>query len=165
MVNNNPSTNKEFLEVISLGVKHLDVCIELDNLALNGLWNRDQWKKELEESQRLCLGILDESKLIAIACGWLVVDELQLTAIAVHPEHRRKGLARQVLLMLLLKASGQGKIRATLEVARDNSSALALYKSFGFQTTGCRKSYYRNGSAAIFQWRCLKCLQQNFSRT
>ena len=163
MVNNKPTTNKKFLKVISLEEKHLDFCIEIDNLALNGLWSRDQWKKELEESQRLCFGILEESKLVAIACGWLVIDELQLTAIGVHPKYRRKGLARQLLSILLLEASEKGIIQATLEVASNNSSALALYKSCGFKTTGCRRNYYKNGSDAILQWRCLEGLEQNFS--
>ncbi len=144
------------LEVIALKPENLNACIKLDQLVLEGLWSKQQWKKELSDSKRLCLGIFDRSNLIAFVCGWLIVDELHLTAIAVHPLHRRLGLAKVVLTNLLLIATKKGCRRATLEVNSSNSAALALYKSSGFETAGSRRNYYKNGSDALIQWKSLK---------
>ena len=144
-----------FMEVIPLGLEHKSACLELNELALNGLWGEKQWEQELIDPRRLCIGILKRSKLLALACGWLVLDELQLTAIAVHPEHRRIGLARLVLSALLEKAQLAGSKRATLEVADTNLAAKSLYKSCGFITSGYRHSYYKDGSDALIQWRHL----------
>ena len=141
------------LEVISLNQENLNACLKLDEIALKGLWNKSQWEKELSESQRLCLGIFDCSNLIAIGCGWIVVDELHLTAIAVHPKHRCRGLAKEVLSNLFKKAHQKGCTRVTLEVKSNNSAALCLYKSCGFKTAGYRSNYYKDGSEAIIQWR------------
>ena len=129
--------------------------MKLDQLVLKGLWNKQQWEKELSDSQRLCIGIIDNSNLIAFGCGWMIVDELHLTAIAVHPDHRRIGLGQIILSNLFDQAANKGCERATLEVKSDNTAALALYKSCGFKTAGCRSNYYKNGSDAIIQWRSL----------
>ena len=77
--------------------------VNSDQLALKGLWNKNQWEKELSDSQRLCNGIFDTSNLIALGCGWIVGDELHLTAIAVHPKHRRRGLAQTIISSLFIK--------------------------------------------------------------
>lgn len=143
-------------QVIRLGPEKIYECLELDQLALNGLWSKQQWHQELFDSRRLCMGVLRSSKLLALACGWLVVDELHVTAIAVHPQHRRQGHARLVLSKLLDEARRAGAAHATLEVASTNSAARELYKSCGFKTAGCRHHYYSDGQDALIQWRSLK---------
>ncbi len=49
------------------------------------------------------------------------------------PAHRRKGLARRVLLTLLAEARRQGVDRAWLQVEADNAPAIALYAAEGFE--------------------------------
>ncbi len=143
---------KSMQEVISLGPEHIKACLELDNIALGGLWTKEQWHKELIDPRRLCLGMFKLSKLIAVGCGWLILDELHLTAIAVHPQFRRNGYACYLLTTLMKHAYISGSTRATLEVNNTNIAAKALYKSCGFQTAGCRSRYYKDGSDAIIQW-------------
>ena len=142
-------------QVSSLSLRDAHSCIKLDQIALKGLWSKKQWEKELSDSKRLCIGVFDSSNLIAFCCSWIVIDELHLTAIAVHPLHRRLGLGKVLLSNLFQKASTQSCKRATLEVESSNRAALALYQSCGFITAGCRHNYYKNGSDALIQWRSL----------
>ncbi len=146
----------EAMEVTHLGPEQINACMELNQLALNGLWSKQQWSQELINSRSLCMGVIKSSTLLALACGWLVVDELHLTAIGVHPQHRRQGLARLLLSKLLEQGQLTGAIHATLEVARNNSAARGLYESCGFKTAGCRHHYYSNGQDALIQWRSLE---------
>jgi ribosomal-protein-alanine N-acetyltransferase len=81
-----------------------------------------------------------------------VVDELQIGALAVAPNQRRKGHGRQVLMALLQEALRRGAMRATLEVSAANTAATALYERCGFSTEGIRRGYYRNGDDALIQW-------------
>ena len=90
--------------------------------------------------------------LLAMASGWLVVDELHITLVAVAPGQRRQGLGRQVLEALFEHARQQGARHATLEVAATNAAAVGLYRSLGFQDAGLRRGYYRNGDDALIQW-------------
>ncbi|MFN7630780.1 MAG: ribosomal protein S18-alanine N-acetyltransferase [Cyanobacteriota bacterium] len=138
-----------------LGPDDLADCLALDRLALGGLWSERQWHRELIEPGRPVVGVRDRGHLVALASGWLVVDELHITAIAVHPHRRRQGLGRQVLRALLHHAMGAGADRATLEVARDNAAAIGLYTALEFREVGVRRGYYRNGDDALILWRKL----------
>jgi ribosomal-protein-alanine N-acetyltransferase len=142
-----------------LGLEHLQPCLALDQRALGGLWSEAQWRSELEDPRRPCWGLVQGGQLLAVACGWLVVDELHITAVAVEPAHRRQGLGRQVLELLLERAAQLGAAHATLEVAAGNGAALALYGRCGFRTAGVRRAYYRNGDDALVQWRRLRDAQ------
>jgi ribosomal-protein-alanine N-acetyltransferase len=139
-----------------LGPPHLEACLRLDRRSLGGLWSREQWATELHEPRRPGVGIGPGGTLVAMACGWLILEELHVTLVAVDPPWRRQGLGRRVLADLLAEGRGRGAERATLEVARGNAPARALYREAGFREAGCRRGYYRNGDDALIQWRQLR---------
>jgi len=139
-------------EPVRLQVSHLQACLQLDRNVLQGLWTPEQWRSELLEADRLCLGIPAGEHLLAVACGWMVVDELQISLVAVASQHQRQGLGRRVLLALLEQAYAHGALRATLEVASCNQAAIALYRRCGFKNAGRRRAYYSDGRDALIQW-------------
>ena len=135
-----------------LAPEHLEACVALDRQALNGMWSRQQWGTELADPQRHGLGIWQRRQLLAMACAWLILDELHITLVAVDPSQRRQGLGRRVLAALLREGSRLGAQRATLEVASGNQAAQSLYASLGFEVAGCRRGYYSNGDDALIEW-------------
>ena len=140
-----------------LGPDDLSACLQLDRIALKGLWTKQQWERELSDNSRLVLGIdAEDQSLIALASAWLVVDELQITAVAVDPTHQRCGFGARVLQAVMERATALGAISATLEVASTNAVARAFYAQCGFSTTGCRTSYYSNGDDALLQSRSIR---------
>jgi ribosomal-protein-alanine N-acetyltransferase len=138
--------------VTDLDSSWLAACLGLDERALNGFWSVQQWRRELEDPRRLCLGLVKNQRLLGVACGWLVVDELHITVVAVDPDERQRGHGHCLLLALLQRARQDGAAHATLEVSDDNIAALALYNRAGFRTAGRREGYYRDGSDALIQW-------------
>ena len=138
--------------VRNLTPEDLQACLALDRASLEGLWTSAQWQTELADPRRPGMGLWQADTLQAMASGWLVVDELHITLVAVAPEQRRRGLGRQVLKALLEDARQQGARHATLEVAATNAAAVVLYHSLGFQDAGLRRGYYRNGDDALIQW-------------
>src|SRR4030042_4326919 len=73
---------------------------------------------------------------------WLVAQEMHILNLAVHPQHRRRGLARALLSTALPRAQDLKAKAAWLEVRPSNPPALAPYTSFGFQEVGYRPHYY-----------------------
>ncbi|KZR86760.1 ribosomal-protein-alanine N-acetyltransferase [Synechococcus sp. MIT S9509] len=139
-----------------LGPDDLSACLRLDRLALKGLWTRQQWERELSENNRLVMGIDTEDRsLIALASGWLVLDELQIMAVAVDPMHQRRGFGARVLQSIIDRASCLGAVSATLEVAATNAAGRAFYAHSGFCLTGRRTGYYANGDDALLQSRSI----------
>jgi ribosomal-protein-alanine N-acetyltransferase len=145
----------EDLREALLGPEHLAACLALDQACFAGLWSEAQWLQELEDPRRPGMGLFLEETLLALASGWLVVDELHITAVAVAPAWRRRGLGRRALAALLEQGRQLGAARATLEVAAGNPAARALYAAAGFREAGIRHGYYRNGEDALIQWRNL----------
>nr|WP_254216715.1 GNAT family N-acetyltransferase [Synechococcus sp. CCY 9618] len=139
-----------------LAPAHAPACLALDRAALGGLWSLGQWQRELEEEERPGIGLGRGPELLAMACGWLVLDELHITLVAVAPGHRRRGFGRRVLVELMDHAALRGATRATLEVAAGNDSGRGLYGALGFRTAGIRHGYYRNGEDALIQWLSMK---------
>lgn len=45
------------LKIIQLREMHLNDCVDLDQKSSNGLWSKSQWKKELTDPKRICLGV------------------------------------------------------------------------------------------------------------
>jgi ribosomal-protein-alanine N-acetyltransferase len=73
---------------------------------------------------------------------WVVADEMHILNLAVHPERRCRGIARQLLTEALNQARDRGAAVAWLEVRPSNTPALNLYASFGFQEVARRPRYY-----------------------
>ncbi len=140
------------LHEVPLLPRHLPACQALDRASLGGLWSEEQWRRELEDRERPSVGLFQGEELLALATGWLVLEELHITAVAVAPEWRRRGLGRRVLTALLRRGRRLGAERATLEVAAGNPAARALYAAAGFRTAGVRRGYYRNGDDAMIEW-------------
>ncbi len=61
--------------------------------------------------------------------------------IAVSPEYRRQGLARELLSFAHEKYEG---IPFLLEVRESNAPAISLYSSLGYEQVGYRRRYYHN---------------------
>ena len=139
------------LTIIQLGIMHLNDCVDLDQKSLNGLWSKSQWEKELTDPKRICLGIieLETKKLLGICSAWLVIDELQITFIAVHPKFQRRGLGKFLMSDLIKRSKSLQMTHIHLEVKKNNEPAKAFYKSIGFKTVGNRSNFYKDGSDAL----------------
>jgi ribosomal-protein-alanine N-acetyltransferase len=68
-----------------------------------------------------------------------------VATLAVHPEWRGRGIGEYLLLVAITEGLTEGKRRVTLEVRPSNRAAQALYRKLGFERTGIRRAYYRNG--------------------
>ncbi len=62
--------------------------------------------------------------------GWLVAN------VAVHPEYRRRGIARALMEASLHLVRRKGGRWAALQVEEDNDGAIHLYESMGFERFG-----------------------------
>ena len=138
------------LTIIQLGIKHLNDCFDLDQKVFNGLWTKSQRKRELTDPKRICLGIIEgEKRLLGICSAWLILDELHITYIAVHPVHQRKGLGRFLLSVLIKRSKSLKTNHIHLEVKDNNEPAKTFYQSMGFRIVSKRSNFYKDGTDAL----------------
>lgn len=102
----------------------------------------DPWLAQLVEKEA--------ARIVGYIVPWILVDEVHIANIAVDPEFRQRGIARQLLMGALTRARKLGVVSATLEVRAGNQAAQKLYHSLAFEKAGRRKGYYKNdGEDAI----------------
>ncbi len=78
-----------------------------------------------------------------------VADEAEVLTVAVDPVRRRAGIGQALVEAVALNAAASGARSLFLEVASDNSAALALYRAAGFSPVGERPAYYRRAAGAV----------------
>lgn len=120
--------------------------------AFGFTWEHEVFLKELQRPDCLFTVAQVQEEAVGMASLNWILDEVHLMSIAVAPEWRGKGLARQLLGENLAFCQLLDLRWMTLEVKWDNPPALALYKSYGFTTVGKRKKYYRDGQDARIMW-------------
>lgn len=74
----------------------------------------------------------------------MILDEGYIANLAVRKDFRRQGVAKALLEKVIETAKENDLSFVTLEVRESNTSAINLYKSFGFSKQGVRKNFYRN---------------------
>ncbi len=116
-------------------------------------WSRQAFWQEAASERAFYLLVLDDERIIGYAGTWIILDEAQVTNVAIAPDYRRQGIGSQLMTALIDAVKARGASAMTLEVRPSNTAALALYTSFGFRDTGRRPGYYQdNGEDAIIMW-------------
>ncbi|MFW6034996.1 MAG: ribosomal protein S18-alanine N-acetyltransferase [Halothermotrichaceae bacterium] len=138
-----------------MSVSQLHQILEIEKKSFPAPWSKRSFHRELEENPyAVYLQAEINDKIIAYVGGWIILDELHITNLAVIPEYRRHGIARKLINALIAKSKDKGAVRATLEVRVSNTPAINLYKKNGFISAGCRPNYYTdNNEDALIMWK------------
>ena len=77
------------------------------------------------------------------------IDESHIMNIFVDKSHRNKGIGK-ILLKKLINIAKNDKI--LLEVEESNTTAIKLYKAFGFKEISRRNKYFKEKTAIIMEY-------------
>ncbi len=116
----------------------------LDEECFSSPWSESSFLNEASNPLAQYVIAKSDEKIIGYAGYWQVVDEGQITNIAVSKDYRRKGIAYQMLERLIKKAREMKISVLSLEVRESNLPAINLYEKFDFKKVGTRKDYYKN---------------------
>ena len=87
-----------------------------------------------------------DGRLVGMLVLWMIVDEAHIATVATHPDFRRQGIAKRLLVEALKSAYNEGAQTALLEVRAGNEAAQKMYARFGFEEVGSRKRYYKDNN-------------------
>ena len=115
---------------------------KLDELSFSVPWSENQFEREAENEIATYYLATDEEKIVGYIGYWNVLNEGNITNIAVLPEYRRQKIASKLLEYAIKNAISKKLSLLTLEVRKSNEPAKNLYAKFGFKPLGIRKDYY-----------------------
>jgi [ribosomal protein S18]-alanine N-acetyltransferase len=132
-------------------ITDLPTIMQVEKLSFADPWSESSFVDELisNELAYYIVPVVD-GQVAGYAGMWVVLEEAQITNIAIHPDFRGQGLGKATLFYLMELAKQLGSTKMTLEVRKSNEVAQFIYRRQGFSIIGTRTNYYPdNGEDAI----------------
>ncbi|MBQ6895305.1 MAG: ribosomal protein S18-alanine N-acetyltransferase [Clostridia bacterium] len=134
--------------------EYLDSLTELENKCFSIPWSRKLFEGDISNDKAYYVLVVSDNRVIGYGGLYKVLNEADITNIAVHPDFRRQGLADKILLDIFNHCKSNGIKKIHLEVRESNIPAIRLYEKRGFVKLGERKNYYSdNHETAILMTR------------
>lgn len=139
-------------------IKDVPGVLEVEKASFPVPWTSDIFYHELTDNRHALYFVVDHNgEIIGYAGMWIVVDEAQITNIAILPEYRGKKLGERLFHHLMMTAIRVGAVQLSLEVRVSNIVAQNMYRKFGLIPGGIRKNYYTDDQEdALVMWVSLK---------
>lgn len=125
-----------------MSLDDLDDVMEIEKKSFASPWTKRFFEEALISPISVNLVMKKGTETLGYIILYSVADEAHILNIAVHPSHRRKGCASNLIQYVLGYFERKGVHEFFLEVREGNLSAIRLYERFGFQKIGKRKKYY-----------------------
>ena len=136
---------KPIFEAVPLSEAYLAEVAELEKICFSAPWSQQALHLLLGDSA-FGVVLLSEGRVVAYGGMLVVLDEGQVTNVAVHPDYRRMGCGERVVEAFLKEAEKRGIATISLEVRVSNEAAIGLYEKKGFVKAGVRKRFYQHPS-------------------
>ena len=144
---------KESVVIREMTIDDIDAVHSIEIAAFpNTSWRKESFMSELIVNKFAHYLVMEKDHEIIGYCGlWMVLDQSQITTIAVKDDLRGQGLGLY-LMNYVKEYTGRSTNILSLEVSVDNTVAKSLYEGVGFNYGGIRKDYYGPGKDAHVMW-------------
>ena len=135
----------------------LDEVARIEARNFTQPWSRGGFETSLQNDHTIYLSALMDG-VVAGYCGCTyVLDEAEITNVAVEEEYRGKGMGHLLVTELVKRCSKKGINHILLEVRSSNQPAIRLYQKAGFAAESVRKNFYEQPKEdAIVMWYHMK---------
>ena len=137
------------LRLRPMRLSDLPEVTEINHQSFPQPWSEAVWREEIVSPFGLYLVLEVDGTLSGHIGLKLISGEAHVMTIAVHPDRRRRGLARALIKAALAHPASDGVRRVHLEVRPGNLPARTLYDSLGFVESGVRPGYYGDEDALL----------------
>ena len=123
---------------------HVGAVASLEELCFSDPWSIKSIQSELTNPLSCWIVAEDEGKLVGYVGSQSVLGWADMMNLAVHPDYRRRGVAKTLVETLIEQLMKNEVTCLTLEVRASNFPAITLYQKMGFHEVGRRPGYYHN---------------------
>ena len=120
----------------------LGQIMEIERACFPSPWSQQSFLAEFEKDYSMMICAVEGDQIAGYLIAWLLLDEIHIANLAVHPKERRRGIGELLVQYLIDRSDGFRWI--ALEVRESNRGARKLYEKLGFRRRGIRRNYYTN---------------------
>ena len=99
------------LTIEPMAARNIDVVRAIDARCYSSPWGAATWRNELAEKTRHHVVARMDDEVLGHAGLLIMLDEVHVTTVAIHPDHQSRGLGTQLVLHLLDHARMSGARR------------------------------------------------------
>lgn len=142
------------ISIRKMVVDDIEYVMGIDSESFTSSWTEEIFHLEIVENIHAHYFVLElEGMIIGYAGMWVVIDDAQVTNIAILPRFRGFKFGEKLFGFLFHTAVQMGAVRLSLEVRLSNTVAQKMYRRFGLVPGGIRKNYYTdNREDAMIMW-------------
>lgn len=135
------------VRIVPMQAEDLPQILAIERRSFTTPWSLAHFQSQLDSKvhayNRVALSPqVPGREVLGYLCAWLVADEVHLLNVAVHPDHRRQGIATRLVRSLVRESRRRKARRIFLEVRTSNTAARRLYGKLGFRVVAVRHQYY-----------------------
>ena len=117
-------------------------------------WSAAGFADTLPRDDIIFLVAYEQDELLGYVGIYCMLDEGEITNVAVAPAARRRGIARALLTELKQQLACRNVTQIVLEVRVSNEPAIRLYEQMGFSVLGVRKNFYEKPTEDAYIMAC-----------
>ena len=117
-------------------------------------WSAAGFADTLPREDIIFLVAYEQDELLGYVGIYCMLDEGEITNVAVAPAARRRGIARALLTELKQQLACRNVTQIVLEVRVSNEPAIRLYEQMGFSVLGVRKNFYEKPTEDAYIMAC-----------
>jgi len=137
-----------------MAVTDLAAVHELEREVFPRPWSMRLFAQELAGDSAITLVCEEDRGLVGYLVADMFVDVWHVMNLAVRPARQRTHVASDLIEAYFEITERRPHRGHTLEVRASNTSAIGLYRSFGFVATGVRPRYYEGDHEdALIMWK------------
>jgi [ribosomal protein S18]-alanine N-acetyltransferase len=140
-------------------INDVKALVELEQIVFvpsDGMLNQRSFRYHIQKQKNVLLLAKSEESFDQLK-GYVLVllhkRSARIYSLAVSPKYQMQGIGRELIKESIKRVLKKGIMTISLELRKDNSSALHLYESLGFIVSGFRPDYYQcEGDAIVMTW-------------
>lgn len=134
--------NLDDIQIVKMQPNHVSGVYEIEKTCFSQPWTIEGISAELDNENARFLVALKVEKVVGYVGMHNICSCGYLTNIAVLPEYRRLGIAKELLRRIISLGENEDMEFISLEVRESNLVAINLYESLGFKEVGMRRNFY-----------------------
>ena len=142
------------MRIVPMQEQHIPSLVALENACFSQPWTAAGFAEELDNPLAVFLVAEEDGDVLGYLGFLAVLDEADVTNVAVFPHHRRKGVAAALVAEAQDICRRRGIRCLRLEVRESNLAAIRLYEQFSFVQDGKRPRFYSAPveDALLYSW-------------
>ncbi|MDF2612962.1 MAG: ribosomal-protein-alanine acetyltransferase [Clostridia bacterium] len=124
-------------------MEDVEAVFQIECASFSMPWSIESLQQEVSSLFAVYNVVTIDERIVAYGGMRIILDEGEITNIAVDSSYRGRGIGRKLFESLLVQAKQKDVRRITLEVRSSNEAAKRLYLVFGFRPVAIRKGYYQ----------------------